>query len=589
MATQPIDYTALAKQYGATSSTPAPGKVDYAALAKQYGATSSTPAPDSQTVAGAGSYGVPQLPANPPANMQPSILGRDASPGTATQRLLGDKPISNTLSVVGSHLKNMVAAPYHAFTDAPQTPVEMGVQGAQGPAALGLYRMFVKPTIQSGGAAIDAARSGDYTAAANNAMDAVPIAGPWARGVENDAKTYGAIPALFGLGTDIYVPKVGAKLFSGATNAVGKGAQLAATTPEAAKIAGTRTLVTGSPGEMLNRSLKPPVSMPDFEQSIEASLPKIAAQNPQGVSGFADAAKNSQAAEQDWYRNLTDPLRPFEVDASPIADAQMKSIPIMNRVEDPPTLQGGSPGTMKTVTVPAGEGTKMTMGGIVGAKPAQLKGGIYNDTAAIANNYRRPMPLGVIDDVRQDSNAKLNAFFNKAGGDRNAALSNPETSRVAAVNSASRDLAYDNFSRLSAAGRTDGGVPASEIAANQNLYGQLSDVAQVAGKRATVAGRANPLSLQESLQLHGNPVSQAYNFGTSRLFKNLTNSDAVTNAAVDRFKYPNTLNLPARPGLFPQTASTLGKVIEKTGAQAPKLSRYVAPLLGAQATRRGSR
>jgi hypothetical protein len=37
-----IDYDALAKQYGATSSAP-PGAVDYDALAKQYGATSSQP------------------------------------------------------------------------------------------------------------------------------------------------------------------------------------------------------------------------------------------------------------------------------------------------------------------------------------------------------------------------------------------------------------------------------------------------------------------------------------------------------------------------------------------------------------------
>jgi hypothetical protein len=42
MATQPIDYTALAKKYGAVSSQPA-GGVDYNALAKKYGAVSSQP------------------------------------------------------------------------------------------------------------------------------------------------------------------------------------------------------------------------------------------------------------------------------------------------------------------------------------------------------------------------------------------------------------------------------------------------------------------------------------------------------------------------------------------------------------------
>jgi len=45
-----IDYDALAKQYGAVSSTPASAGIDYDALAKQYGATSSV-APSEKTVA----------------------------------------------------------------------------------------------------------------------------------------------------------------------------------------------------------------------------------------------------------------------------------------------------------------------------------------------------------------------------------------------------------------------------------------------------------------------------------------------------------------------------------------------------------
>jgi ribosomal protein S18 acetylase RimI-like enzyme len=45
MATQPIDYAALAKQYGAVASGSSPNNpIDYAALAKQYGAIASTPA-----------------------------------------------------------------------------------------------------------------------------------------------------------------------------------------------------------------------------------------------------------------------------------------------------------------------------------------------------------------------------------------------------------------------------------------------------------------------------------------------------------------------------------------------------------------
>lgn len=595
----PIDYVALAKQAGATSSTPPPGKVDYAALAKQAGATSSTPTADAP-VAGAGDYGVPQPAAHSAVDMQPSLLG---SPGRA---VFGDKPISDSISMAGSHLKNMVAGPYHAFTDAPRNPEEQSIKGADadsslparslGQFGLGASRMLLQPTSDAMKEAGNQLKKGNYAPLNNydgegnyhpsvqsSLMDAVPIIGPWNRNFQNDANQKGIVPALAGLATDIYAPKAAAGLYGGAMKAAKTGLQAAATTPEGLKIAATRSLVTGSPGEMLNRALKPPVTKPDFEQSIEASLPSIAAQKPVGVRGFAEAAKNSQAAEQDWYKSLTQPLGHFQVDASPIADAQIASIPLIDKIESPATLQGGSPGRFKTVTVPAGEGSRMTMGGTVGARPAELRGGIVNDTAEVAGNYRRPMPLSVIDSVRQGSNQKLAGFFAKAGGDKYAAMANPETARMAAVNDASRDLAYDNFSRLSAAGRTDGGVPVADIADNQNLFGHLSDVADVAGKRATVAGRANPLSLQESLSLHGNPLNQAYNFATSRLFKKLTDSDAVTNAAVDRYINPDSLFNAPRP-------TAIGKGLYGTAevaGRASKINPFVAPL--ANASSKGDR
>jgi hypothetical protein len=187
--------------------------------------------------------------------------------------------------------------------------------------------------------------------------------------------------------------------------------------------------------------------------------------------------------------------------------------------------------------------------------------------------------LNTVDAIRKDTNAKLKSFFNKEGGDRNAARSNPATARTEAVNSGTRDLVYDELSRQS-------GVPVDDIAQNQELYGHASDVAKVAGKRATVAGRANPLSLQESLQLHGNPVTQAYNLGTSRMFKNLTDSDAVTNAALDRYRSPNELNLPARPGYLPQATSVIGQTVERAGRKIPLLNPYAVPVLASSGTRR---
>jgi hypothetical protein len=525
-----------------------------------------TPLVDMSNVAGAGPGGPPQ-PANysqsPAATsvLKPSLLAPDQTPGTAAQRLFGDKPLTNSAAVVGQHLKQFVAAPYREFTAPPSTPEEFAVQGTQGQAGLAAYRMLAQPTVDNAGAAYDAFKAGDVTTGAQRAMDAIPVAGPWARKVENDAQTYGAIPALLGLGTDIAAPKAAGGLYARATNLAGKGMQAAASTPAALKVAATRALVTGTPGEMLNRSLKPPVTMPDFEQSVEASLPKIAAQNPQGVSGFAQAAQQSKNAANDWYQNLKAPYVNTPIDASPIADAQQGSIPITNQIENPNIFDAtAAKGNNYRPPAPA---------------PLRMSPFVDESGKPIASSVQpappQPLTLGTIDDVRRDTNAKLDGYFAKSGGDRNAALSDPETARTNATNQAARNLVYQNLEDLS-------GVPKADIAANQTLYGHLSDVAQVAGKRATVAGRANPLSLQESLALHGNPLTQAYNFGTARLFKALTDSDAVTNAAVDRFNNPSAIYLPPRPTPFAQALSAVGTGV----GQASKLRPFLAPSIASK-------
>jgi hypothetical protein len=520
-----------------------------------------TPLIDMSNVAGAGPGGPPKL-ANysqsPQATsvLKPSILAPDPTPGTAAQRMFGDKPLTNSATVVGQHLKQFVAAPYRALTAPPNSGDEGAVQALGGQAGLGAYRMLAEPTVDGIRDAYTAYRAGDSTTAGQRAMDAIPVAGPWARRVSTDASTYGVVPALLGLGTDIAAPKAAGGLYGGVTNLVGKGMQAAASTPAALKVAGTRALVTGTPGEMLTRSLKPPVTMPDFEQSVEASLPKIAAQGPQGVSGFAQAAQQSKNAANDWYQDLKAPYVGVPVDASPIADAQQSSIPITNQIENPNIFDAtAAKGNNYRPPAPT---------------PLRMSPFVDESGKPIASSTQPPSPqpltLGTLDDVRRDTNAKLDGYFAKSGGDRNAALSDPETARTNATNQASRNLVYQNLEDLS-------GVPKADIAANQTLYGHLSDVAQVAGKRATVAGRANPLSLQESLALHGNPVTQAYNYGTARLFKNLTDSDAVTNAAVDRFNNPSAVYLPPRPTPFAQALSTVGTGV----GQASKLKPLLVP------------
>jgi hypothetical protein len=130
------------------------------------------------------------------------------------QRLLGANPVGDLGSVVGSHLKNLVTGPYHALTDAPRTPQEAAQMGTSpdsgaiartlGHIGLAGARTLVNPTADALKALPSSKNATDVM---NHLSDAVPIAGPWARSIENEAAQRGALPALAGAGIDAFAPE----------------------------------------------------------------------------------------------------------------------------------------------------------------------------------------------------------------------------------------------------------------------------------------------------------------------------------------------------------------------------------------------
>ncbi len=481
------------------------------------------------------------------------------------------------LSTVGSHLKNMIAGPYKAFTQPadPNNQQEVNAsapwsQGGAGKLGLGLYRMTAEPTVENAKLAVRKFQAGDKQGAANSAMDALPLVGPWARQIEADTQQKGALAGLAGLATDVLAPKGVVKLGGTALRTSGWVTKAASATPESLQKGITRAVVPGTPQELLVRGLKPSIAKPDFEQQLTRALPAITAEAPlPGVRGFqlaTDAAKEKQAV---WYNDLKAPFSNVPISTEPVAQAQMASIPATNFVEDVgrPTLRG--------ITVSAGpDGGTLSMAGAVGGR------GILDRTAEKANQYMGTKPLGQVDAIRQDTNAKLRGFYNKAGGDQYAALSDPETARVKAVNDATRDLTYSNLSRLSGMGRTDGGVSIPGIQGRQQLFGDLSDISDVAGKRATVFSRQNPLSLQESMAAApGRPVAGMFDFAGQRFLKKATDSDALVNSALDRYLNPSETPLIPRPGIGPATAMVTGNAQAKLGKLLVRSPLAANPLL----------
>jgi hypothetical protein len=501
---------------------------------------------------------------------------RDAQPQSAWSGMKIGSPLAAVGNVV-SHAANLVKGPFQALTAPPQNAGEAAVQAsaqtAPGGAAIPLaaYRMFAEPTVSGVSDAMDLRKQGGeraslwgpskYDAEGNNIptagsrlVDSIPIYGPWARNSENEARTQGALPAAAGLATDIFAPKLLAKGAGAVVQGAGNVARFAAATPEAQRVAATRMLVPGKAPDLLTRALKPSVTNEDFTGQVQRALPEIVKQNPQpGISGFADAQAAASGQEQAWYQSLLKGNRGIPVDFRPAVAAQVDSVPTIAALEDPP---------------------------VFGKNGAVVSPGLVGRTMQTAENYLRPIgttgpikpTLGLADQLRIDSNQRLASLYDRAGGDQYNARANPEVARAAALADSLRDITYGRLARAS-------GTPEADIRMRQNLYGDLEAVGRVAQKRATVFSRQNPMSLQESLAGNaGNPVTAAGSYLGQRLLKGVTNSDALVDAAIDRFKSEETPSLTPRQTLYGNVAGSVGNAVYSGGkAMAGVSARPTAP------------
>ena len=306
---------------------------------------------------------------------------------------------------------------------------------------------------------------------------------------------------------------------------VGKGLQILSSTPASRDLALTRFLVPGEAGEVATRAFKPSTAHPEFESNFVDALPAIAAQNPlPGVGGISDAVWAAKAANHTGYQSLLEPHSHIPVDLRDVGIAARESLPPLDAL-DPDV--------------------------VAAARQQAVKFGVTK-------------PLGNVDDLRVNANQKLNNFFAMNPGAQNGAEGNPETSRLLATRNALADKTYSTLSDLT-------GVPQEEIEAGQRQYGKLADVADVIGPRETVVKRQNPISLQEALTLAPHhPVASAIGFVGQKMLKQATDSDALANSIIDRYRNP--MGTPLLPHL--RLPFEAGKAIQQPG-----LTRYGLPAL----------
>jgi hypothetical protein len=161
-------------------------------------------------------------------------------------------------------------------------------------------------------------------------------------------------------------------------------------------------VLPGTPEDLLMRATKPTVGLNDYRRSLTAALPELNKQNPTSLSTLTDAADTVKANANKQFLGLRDQVT-SPIDLSAAADLQDKSLPARVAFED-----------------------------ITGKRQQSL-----TDRASA---YRRNVPIDQADDIRVGTNAELRGFFNKAQGDQQAALQNPETARIHAANTGVRGM-----------------------------------------------------------------------------------------------------------------------------------------------------
>lgn len=231
-----------------------------------------------------------------PSNTPPKPLsGPIGQPPIPAQLQGGPRPANkglgtgwDTLSEVGSHLKNPVAGPYHAFTD-PATPEEekefngQDLSGVGNHLSLGVKRMFVDPSVHNFQAGNAALKAGDINGALTNYAQSVPVAGPMEKQAVQTAQTKGALPALAGILTDLGVAKATGKL----ADTIAAPAQAGSSLQEAGlgRInrylgAGVKDLKNGNnPARaVINEAPWVPLSRGSVARSIDTAAPKVGQQ-----------------------------------------------------------------------------------------------------------------------------------------------------------------------------------------------------------------------------------------------------------------------------------------------------------------------
>jgi hypothetical protein len=320
------------------------------------------------------------------------------------------------------------------------------------------------------------------------------------------------------------------------------GASMGATKASLSKL--LPSLVDGPPEDLLTRAIRPAKNNINWNPDIQTAIPLMkAAEASLGkpIAGVDDAIAAATAAKKQIWQQYQQHLSAggqmgATIDGNQIADAMMNSIDQRTAVQNP---------------------------------------GLVSKVKAIADTYRKPMPLDQAEDFLQSANKDLNSYYAKNKVGQQVAQNDPEISSTVAEAGALRDALYSKLDDISGSGAAD----------LKQQYGALTNVQKELTGRQLVAARQQPESLAEQLSMvRGagkiakgvvtlNPadvVEGAYNVAGARALKARNSTDGMIGRAFEAAE-------PAPPPVAPQSPQIAG-LLPRGAIQTPPPAQGTSPL-----------
>lgn len=217
-------------------------------------------------------------------------------------------------------------------------------------------------------------------------------------------------------------------------------------------------LVDPPPEDLMTRAVKPGNKNQGWDDAIKGALPNLkAAEADLGhpVQGLDDAIDTLGIAKKKFWQRYEQKLGAASeagatIDGNSIADAMMNSIDKRTALQNP---------------------------------------NLVDKVKAVADTYRRDIPVDEAEDFLQSVNRDLTTYYQKNKVGRAAAEADPSTAYTVAEGDALRNALYDKVDELTGSGAKD----------LKQQYGNLLNVEREMLNRRNVAARQQPDSLSEQI------------------------------------------------------------------------------------------